>query len=245
MTMVYGSHDAFSSQGFRYSVQKGQGMPAETNTSKEPLGAVLELMTEQLHQVEAGASISLRHDNHNLETIASTASHIASLDGVQYEFHRGPCIEATLSDMLIESPITLSQERWPEFSEVTYRLGFRSILSLPLHANQDSIGSLNLYLKQNGYPSKVVRDAEYFASQLSILVSNTLDLDVERRTNQQLQLALESREMIGQAKGILMARGRYTRDEAFNVLRRRSQLVNKKLRDVAQDIVLTEEAGSS
>jgi AmiR/NasT family two-component response regulator len=57
----------------------------------------------------------------------------------------------------------------------------------------------------------------------------------------QLNQALESRDVIGQAKGILMERNRVTADEAFDMLRRASQQVNRKLRDLAEDIASTGE----
>lgn len=87
-----------------------------------------------------------------------------------------------------------------------------------------------------------MRTAEIIGEHAAILVENGLALESATRLNDQLHHAVASREIIGEAKGIIMERESCTRDEAFDVLRRASQRENRKLRDVAEELVLRVEA---
>jgi len=119
--------------------------------------------------------------------------------------------------------------------------GIRSALALPLTTN-GAIGAINLYAR---YPAAfgVVDRAKgvILASLASVAINAAHSLEDEERRIENLHSALSSREVIGQAQGILMERERIAADQAFDVLRRASQYLNIKLREVAQTLVDTGE----
>ena len=112
------------------------------------------------------------------------------------------------------------------------------MLSTPLAVGDRRLGSLNLYSRSvEVFPPVAVAAAQVLAHQASVVLANAVAYATASVLNDQLREALASRDVIGQAKGILMARERCTPDEAFDILRRGSQRTNHKLRDVAQHLV--------
>ena len=105
------------------------------------------------------------------------------------------------------------------------------MLCFRLFVEGDTLGALNLYSKAGnafGQESRTV--GLVFAAHAAIALSSAIH-------DEQMEEALQSRDLIGQAKGILMAREGITADQAFDMLRRASQRLNVKLRDVAGSIV--------
>jgi GAF domain-containing protein len=138
----------------------------------------------------------------------------------------------------VREKISENADRWPEFSIVAAQAGVQSVLAVPLVANSQPIGALNLYSKSaGGYDDAAEETALLFSEQAAVACANA---EVYWRTytlTENLREALESRDVIGQAKGILMARRNCTPDAAFELLRKASQHRNTKLRDVAEQVV--------
>ena len=123
--------------------------------------------------------------------------------------------------------------RWPPFATEATAAGVRSMLCLPLHVDTTTFGTLSLYADT----PHAFRDAtEPVARVLAVLAAITLS---ESRGRLNLQQALETRDLIGQAKGIIMHARRITAEDAFALLVRRSQETNTKLVDVAEAVVTT------
>jgi len=162
----------------------------------------------------------------------------ADLDSVQYHSRRGPCLEAYEAGKIVREKISENSERWPEFSTSARKAGVQSVLAVPLVANDQPIGALNLYSKSaGGYDQAAEETALLFSQQAAVACANA---EVYWRTytlTEHLREALESRDMIGQAKGILMARRNCTAEAAFEALRKASQHRNVKLRDIAEQVV--------
>jgi GAF domain-containing protein len=160
------------------------------------------------------------------------------LDAVQYKSRRGPCLEAYEVGRVVREKISENADRWPEFSAVAVKGGVQSVLAVPLVANSHPLGALNLYSKSaGGYDDTAEETAVLFSEQAAVACANA---EVYWRTytlTEHLREALESRDVIGQAKGILMARRNCTPDDAFEALRKASQHHNKKLRDIAEQVV--------
>ena len=133
-------------------------------------------------------------------------------------------------------------DRWPAFVAAAEADGIVSSLSLPLATKAEVVGALNLYASRPmTFTEPIVHLATLFAEQAAVAVMNA---DVYWQTynlTQNLQAALENREVIGQAKGILATRLGVTLDDAFVQLRRTSQNHNIKLVDVADHVVATGE----
>jgi GAF domain-containing protein len=160
------------------------------------------------------------------------------IDSAQYETGKGPCLDAFRHQQVFRIESTEADEQWPEFSQAAAEHGIGSTISLPLAVRGNGIGALNLYAKRRAaFSEDEEQVGMMFAAQASIALANAQLYDSAYRMTQQLQEALTSRAVIDQAKGILMATNGGSADDAFNVLRTRSQQENRKLRDLAQELV--------
>jgi GAF domain-containing protein len=160
------------------------------------------------------------------------------IDSAQYETGIGPCLDAFRYQQVFRIKSTPEDEQWRAFSQAAAEHGIMSTMSLPLGVRDKGIGALNLYSKQPAAFSE--KDEELglmFATQASVALANAQLYASAYRMTQQLQEALTSRAVIDQAKGILMGQHRISADEAFNVLRTKSQNENRKLRELAQELV--------
>lgn len=160
------------------------------------------------------------------------------LDSAQYRSSRGPCLEAYNDQRVVREKISENADRWPEFSAAAQRAGVRSVLAVPLVTSDRPLGALNLYSKSpGGYDEAAEETALLFSEQAAVACANA---EVYWRTytlTEHLREALESRDVIGQAKGILMVRRGCTPEAAFEALRKVSQHRNIKLRDIAEQVV--------
>jgi AmiR/NasT family two-component response regulator len=112
------------------------------------------------------------------------------------------------------------------------------VLSIPFLPMGQPIGTLNIYSRStDAFCDDDVGTATLFAEQAAIVIANSVAYSSAVGTNDQLREAVESREVIGQAKGILMEREQCSADEAFDLLKSVSQRTNRKLRTVAQDVI--------
>ena len=129
---------------------------------------------------------------------------------------------------------SLSEEpRWPpEFSlRADEETGVRSVLSLRLFASGETMGALNLYSRRpDAFDDRDVAVGSVFAVHAAVALTSA-------RHDECLEKKAASRDVIGMAKGIVMARQRVSDAQAFDILRRASQRMNVKLRDLAQQVV--------
>jgi GAF domain-containing protein len=166
-----------------------------------------------------------------------------ALDEAQYEADDGPCLRAFRTGELVRvAHIAEVADRWPKFVAAAGEAGIVSSLSLPLMLRTEVVGALNLYASHElSFTDTSVHLARLFAEQAALAVTNAEVYWKTYTLTQNLTLALENRERIGQAKGILATRRGITMDEAFDQLRRTSQNLNIKLRDIADHVVRTGE----
>jgi GAF domain-containing protein len=200
------------------------------------LGIIVNLATSAVTGVD-GASVSLLLRNgERLETTSASSEVIRTVDERQYEGGGGPCVEAIRTGE--ETSIVLPTDRWPIFGELAERAGMHSVWSLPLKVRDRTTGALNLYSAGvEGVGGSSVETSRLLAREASVVLANAAALMSAELANHQLREALITRDMIGQAKGILMIREGLSADEAFDVMRRASGRTNRKLREIAADIV--------
>ncbi|MBA2281769.1 MAG: GAF and ANTAR domain-containing protein [Acidimicrobiia bacterium] len=183
------------------------------------------------------ASISLVQPDGTPATPAFTAKTALFLDDTQYALGDGPCL-AAIRHRGVEHLTTASDARWPSFSSAAHGRGVLAVLSVPLGNEEAVLGSLNLYSETTArYGDEAHRVASAFADQLGVAAATVTRYARGYELSLQLQEAMASRAVIEQAKGILMASERCSPDDAFDVLVRASQNQNRKLRDVASDVV--------
>ena len=160
------------------------------------------------------------------------------LDAAQYRSEHGPCLEAYSVRQVVRGTIPASADRWPEFTAAADRAGIRSVMAVPLVAGERPLGALNLYSKTvESYDENDEETAALFSEQAAVACANAEVYWQTYSLTEHLREALESRDVIGQAKGILMARRNCTPDAAFEALRKVSQHRNIKLREIAEQVV--------
>jgi len=176
-------------------------------------------------------------------TIAPISTHslVDDVDAVQQQSGEGPAVDAVAQQRIVYSDDLGIDARWTRFGPRAASAGIRSLLALPL-VDSGGRGSLNLYARYPTAFGVVDRGkAVVLASLAGVALSAAQSHEDEERRYDHLHEALRSREVIGQAEGILMERERITADQAFDILRRASQHLNRKLREVAQTLVDTGE----
>lgn len=176
------------------------------------------------------AGISLV-DGRRIETRGASDHVPTAVDRIQYAADEGPCLDAIRDHETLHVEDLADEERWPSFAHrAADETGVRSMLSFRLFAEEETIGALNLYSKDVGaFDEEADRVGAVFAAHAAVAM-------VGARRAHQMDEAIRSRDTIGQAKGILMAREGISEDEAFDLLRRASQRMNVKLRTVAEQI---------
>ncbi len=181
------------------------------------------------------AGITMVLGKREVRTVSQTADVVAAVDQAQYDTSQGPCLDALYQHRAVNLPDIGAERRWPEFAERARVLGVASMVSFQLFVTDDNLGALNLYSPE---PHAFDEDAEHigllFATHAAVALANAQE-------HEHLAQAVHGRDLIGQAKGILIERHKVTGDQAFTVLVRTSQRTNTKLRDLAEHLVHTGE----
>lgn len=171
-------------------------------------------------------------------TSHASSGEAVDLDRAQFEAASGPCLEAIARSERVLSAREADSDQWTEFCARADELGVHGSMSTPLIAGETTFGALNVYTRsRNDFTTTETAIALALAQQASVVVANTTTLAEASMLNSQLAEALASRDLIGTAKGLLMAREECTREEAFDILRRASQRENRRIRDMAEEIV--------
>jgi GAF domain-containing protein len=204
------------------------------NAELQPtLDAIVSTATRMLSPARyAGLTVFSRGE---LTPRASTGEAPLLLDRLQQQLGDGPCISAARHQTVVRIEDTGRDERWPQFSAEAARLNVRSILCVPLWIDERSLGALSLYADQ------VAAFTDLHERVTSLLATFAALALAEAQRTGQLHDALDNRDVIGQAKGILMERHGITADVAFGVLSRVSQAENMKLAEIARHLAQTGE----
>lgn len=171
-------------------------------------------------------------------TLAASAPRAVAMDGLQIDAGEGPCLESARTGSTVYASDLIDDTRWPEFTAAAVEAGIRSILAHALPPGTPA--ALNLYATlPDAFGAHSRAQALLFATLARLALDSAAEraLDVKQITN--LTEALRTRELIGQAQGILIERERITAEQAFAVLREASQHLNLKLREVAVTLVET------
>ena len=208
--------------------------------STETIGTTVELVTSLVEETIAGttgAGVTLV-DGRGQRSVASSNDLVERADALQYEFEAGPCLTSWRDQVNVRIDDVSAETRWPDWSGAVSSVGVRAMLSVPLVAAGTCIGAIKVYSSEPGaFDDRAEHLLELFARQAAILLSNVQTLSDARRTNVQLTDALETRDVIGQAKGILLAQGARDDAVAFAMLVKASQRSNAKLHEVARRLV--------
>jgi GAF domain-containing protein len=156
----------------------------------------------------------------------------------QYTADSGPCLDAARLQRVFRVEDLSVDHRWPEFARDAQAFGVTSLLSMPIGVHNEGFAAFNLYSRTAGrFEGQPTHSLSLFVEQAAVVLLNAREFWDSRDTVSGLRAAMESRSTIEQAVGILMAPGGTSPDDAFSVLVAASQRENRKLRDIAQDIV--------
>ena len=211
------------------------GLLQSEETFEQTLQRVAELACSTIPGCSTG-SVTLWREGEPY-TVVSTDDLAQEVDDAQYETMEGPCLDASRYGETYVSTDLAHDARWPVFASLATRKGIRSSLSLPLAVKGSPIGALNLYSHEPRGFDGAVDVGRLIAGQAGVTIANADLYRASRALADQLQEAMQSRAVIEQAKGVLMAEQRCGPEEAFVLLRQASQRENVKLRDIAQRIV--------
>jgi GAF domain-containing protein len=211
------------------------------NLAENDVEQVLQRVAELAKQAIPGAAeVSVSLVNPGVSGTANTAAFTGSLalrlDETQYGQGYGPCLDAAEAGGVLLIRDMATEDRWPQYSPAAVAAGVRSSLSvgLPVHiyaCEPDNFDDETVILAQTfaGYAAVALANAHLYASTAALA--------------QQMRTAMATRATIEQAKGILMAGLKCGPDEAFGTLTRLSQQANRKLRDIATEIVEAAQKG--
>lgn len=173
------------------------------------------------------------------QAVASSDPWAEELDELQYGEHEGPCLDAARTGLVFRVRDVAGESRWPAYMPRAHELGVQSMVSLPTTSESKTIGALNLYSKdRDAFGAEEVSIGQIVAGHASLASQVASTLFRHRDLAAQLQEAMQSRAVIEQAKGVLMATTPgIDADAAFGLLRSASQRENRKLRTIATEIV--------
>jgi transcriptional regulator with GAF, ATPase, and Fis domain len=181
------------------------------------------------------AALSVIEGRRGVQTQAGTSDLVYKADQVQYDTGQGPCLSSLYEQRTVRLPDMATETRWPLFTVQAGGLGVGSMLAIQLYVEQDNLGALNLYSREkHAFTDESEQVGLVFATHAALAMADA-------RHQERLYLAMEVRDVIGQAKGILMERHKVTGDQAFTLLVRASQNTNKKLVEIARYLVDTGE----
>jgi GAF domain-containing protein len=185
----------------------------------------------------AAVGLTLRRDGQPF-TVVTNGNLAAQVDELQYGFDQGPCLDSLRTGVVVQVDDLTREQRWDGYRTHALAHGVVSSLSLPLTIDGQTVAALNLYAcRPAAFEGAPRRHAEAFASQCSAALSLAFRQFNQAQIQQQLLEAVTSRSVIDQAIGILMGQQRCTATAAFDLLRQASQHRNRKLRDIATDII--------
>ena len=212
------------------------------------LDSLLQRVTDAAASVLPGrpaASVTVLR-NGRFATIAASDEVAFHLDEIQYRSGGGPCIEAATNGLPVEMPDLREDDRWAEFTAAAVQRGVLSVRSHPLPVREQVRGGLNLYADApRAGAERTERLVARLADYAVVPVSNMYLYRSALERAENLEVALDSRGVIDQAKGILMERFKLTADLAFQALARLSMERNVRLREVAERLVRTGEIPES
>jgi GAF domain-containing protein len=207
-------------------------LQAEPDTS----GVMQRIVDAVVAEVDGacGAAITLLHKG-QVSSPTHSDQRAATVGLAQKQTGEGPCVDTSREELTLRSDNLLEELRWPAWAAAAVRNGVLSVMSVQLFVDGDSMGALDVYGDHVG-----AFDAEAENTSL-LLASHAAVALASSRQNDRLRSALDTRDVIGQAKGILMERHKLDAVRAFDLLVRTSQQSGRKLHDVADTLASTGE----
>jgi GAF domain-containing protein len=193
--------------------------------------------THTMFQVD-GAGLMLSDAERRLCSVAASDDRFAHLEELQIEHQEGPCIEAFDMKEMVSAGDLASDGRWPLFSGAAVARNVRAVLASPLPYNQDAVGVVAVLSEQRRPWSAEGELALLALTDLAaLLIASMMAGEQQSEMALQLQGALSSRQVIEQAKGVLVGKQGISPREAYEQLRSRARSQRRKLSVVCAEVV--------
>lgn len=175
----------------------------------------------------------------DLQLSAASTDDAAAIDLFERQAREGPCFDAYRSrQQLVDVDLATVEDRWPRFVPLALEHGLQAVYAFPLRLRDDCIGAMNLFRHEPGHFSpRDVEAGQALADVATIAILSQRRHDESEVYSEQLQWALDSRVIIEQAKGMIAARETIAPDAAFELLRRHARSQQRRIRNVAAEIV--------
>src|SRR5829696_1067939 len=188
-----------------------------------------------------GASVTARRGN-GFHTPNASSALVRDLDRAQYDTNDGPSVMATTTGEEVNFGLEEVLSTWRALGEVMKHRDLGGVMSEPLVAQGRPLGTLNVYMDTAGPAEEpLVGLVRGFAHQASTLLGKAFDLECRHPARSPLFEALKTRDMVGQATGILMVQRTCTAGDALHVLTSASRRANRQIGDMADTLVKTVE----
>jgi GAF domain-containing protein len=185
-----------------------------------------------------GAGLMLVDADQHLRSVAASDTRFAYLEDLQAQHGEGPCIDAFDQKELVGAVDLESERRWPAFSEAAVAREVRAVLASPLPYNQDAVGVVAVLSEQRRPWSPEGELALLaFTDLAALLIATMMAGEQQSEVAAQLRSALDSRQVIEQAKGVMMGREGVSARAAYEQLRARARAERRKLSAVCADVV--------
>jgi GAF domain-containing protein len=208
----------------------------QARTPAEAIQTIAETALLSIPSMEH-VGVSVLDRRHQPETVAATSDLVRTLDKLQYSLDEGPCVDSLRDATVVAAPRISDDPRWPRYAPAAARLGLKAQLAVKLYLDeQGTVGGLNMYstTSEEIHP-EAPGIADLFATHAALALGKAREVD-------HLHQALRTREVIGQAVGLLMSQYSLDTDAAFAFLVRTSSHSNLKVRDIAERMVESHQA---
>jgi GAF domain-containing protein len=185
-----------------------------------------------------GAGLMLIDPDQLLRNVAVSDGRVHDLEGLQIEHGEGPCVDAFEQKAMADADDLAGERRWPLFAPAAVGRGMRAVLASPIPYNQHAIGVVVVFscdVRPWSPEGKLALVA--FTDLAALTIANTMQSQERGELAEQLQGALDSRVVIEQAKGVLVARTGVSEREAFERLRRQARDQRRRVVDLAAEVI--------
>lgn len=212
----------------------------QTILARYDIGHVLYRLTDHVTEIlgAEGAGVSVGSSDGTLRFVAATDEAVGRIEEQQVVAAEGPCHHAYRSGERVLVGDLADEKRWPTYVDMALKVGCRSVAGLPLRVQGSAVGALNVYhTVPYHWPEEDVATAQVLANMATGYIINARELAETKQLAEQLQYALDSRIVVEQAKGIVAARSGADVHQALDRLRSHARSHNRKLHEVASDVI--------
>ena len=213
---------------------------ARTISRRYDVGDVMYRLADQVVEVLPvdGAGVSVADPDGGLQFVSATHEDVVRVEGLQITLGEGPCQDAFRTGASVVSDDLRDDGRWARYRTEARDAGFLAVAGIPMRADEQKIGALDLYRRDAGsWSEEDVATAQTLADMASGYILNAITLNESEELSERLRNALDSRVVIEQAKGILAERHGVPTADAFERLRRHARSTRNRIHDVARQVV--------